>query len=208
MRTILLLCLLFFFVGCKDRQVELDKKLLSCPASIAWQSNSGVVDLILEGADINAQDQKGKNILLKICEKNQLGQNNGIIKYIVEKTPVKIDLIDVDGNTALIYAVKSSSFETVKLLLLHDANVNIANNEKYTALHYSIMESLPEDVNIIEVLLNSECDINAVTIYGETVLDLAYKFNSELVDFLRKHGAKTNEELKIMNSLSEHQGKR
>ena len=76
-----------------------------------------------------------------------------------------------------------------------------------TSLHYSVLghdwEPTEDRYSIIAMLIKSGADVNAiaksgpVTRRGGTTLDMANEIKLlEIADLLRKHGAKTGEELK------------
>ena len=61
-------------------------------------------------------------------------------------------------------------------------------------MHYAAWRG---DKEIVELLITKRADVNAKMDDGETPLDVAEEAeHTELADLLRKHGAKTGEELK------------
>lgn len=55
------------------------------------------------------------------------------IPYCLNKS-VDINARDLDGNTALMYAVTTRNRKKIRLLLGHSADVNLKNNKGETAL--------------------------------------------------------------------------
>ncbi|MDP6679982.1 MAG: ankyrin repeat domain-containing protein, partial [Verrucomicrobiota bacterium] len=67
-------------------------------------------------------------------------------------------------------------------------------NTGMTPLHWVAFGGKNE---IVELLILNGADVNAMNNDGDTPLDFAIKFkNTETTELLRKHGAKTVEELK------------
>ena len=73
------------------------------------------------------------------------------------------------------------------------AGVDVDEMDLYgeTSLHYAADKGHKE---IVELLIANGADVNAKLIYGTTPLDSTDK--KKIRDLLRKHGAKTGEELK------------
>ena len=54
---------------------------------------------------------------------------------------------------------------------------------------------------VVELLITSGADVNAMKIDGMTPLDMAtFGNHNEIIDLLRKHGGKTGEELKATSN--------
>ena len=104
---------------------------------------------------------------------------------------VNVNTKEEDGGTALHWAANEGHKEIVELLITSGADVNISGpHGGGTALHFSANEGHKE---IAEILITKGADINAKNDGGETPLDWA---TDTTADLLRKHGAKTGEELK------------
>ena len=65
--------------------------------------------------------------------------------------------------------------------------------DKTTALHYAVFGGQKD---VAEILIANGADVNAKNFKSKSPLDFAVKYKQpELADLLRKHGAKTGEEL-------------
>jgi len=81
--------------------------------------------------------------------------------------------------------------EIAQLLIAKGADVNAKNKYGGTPLHYAATKE------IAELLIAKGANVNMREIDGSTPLDLAIKRKrTEIAELLRKHGAKTSEELK------------
>ena len=78
--------------------------------------------------------------------------------------------------------------EIVELLIAKDGDVNAKCNVGWTPLHNA------QGNEILELLIAEGADVNAEDVEGKTPLD--YTPFQKQADLLRKHGAKTGEELK------------
>jgi serine/threonine-protein phosphatase 6 regulatory ankyrin repeat subunit B len=127
---------------------------------------------------INKQDNHGRTALM-FAINNYISNNNNknIIFNIVEKGlqfqkkyKINLELIDEEGKTALLYAVKKKQHSIVKLLLENGANINFAETKRKTS---SIMyASLNYDTEMLKILLNKKykAEINATDLKGNNAL--------------------------------------
>ncbi len=72
--------------------------------------------------------------------------------------------------------------------------MRVKNKANFTPLHEGAYNGHKE---IVELLITSGANVNAMKTDGMTPLDMAHmNRRNEIVDLLRKHGGKTGEELK------------
>ena len=107
-------------------------------------------------------------------------------------------------NTPLHRAALKGHKEVAELLLAEGADVNAKNKRYMTPLHLAARSGRKE---IVELLITAGADVNAKDEDGKTPLDDANEVwedsspedkaaKKEIATLLRKHGAKTGEELK------------
>ena len=110
---------------------------------------------------------------------------NGWTKFAQEALKQGADVNSVEkGTTPLILAATFSTPAMVKLLLDHDADVNLANTSDLTALMQA------RTAEIAELLVNADASLNAFDKYGRTALMHASQAsNVELVELLLRAGA-------------------
>ena len=90
-------------------------------------------------------------------------------------------------------AARQGNTEAVKRHLEAGADVN-AKDRSVTPLHYAALRGHKETARL---LISSGADVNTKNRDGYTPLDWAIDLNrTETADLLRKHGGKTDEELK------------
>ena len=101
-------------------------------------------------------------------------------------------------ETPLYHAVWNDHTEIVKLLISKGANVNTEQSARFNPLYSAAGGRAGKET--IELLISNGADVNFIRERGggnETPLDrAARKGRTETADLLRKHGAKTAEELK------------
>ena len=88
------------------------------------------------------------------------------------------------------------NIEAVKQHLAAGVDVNGWGDKgnEATPLYYAAQSGHKE---IAELLIANDADVNTMNLDGKTPLDRAIKYkDTETFDLLRKHGAKTGEELK------------
>ena len=100
------------------------------------------------------------------------------------------------GYTPLHSAASGGQKEIVELLIAKGADVNAKEVIEWTPLHKSVTWKHKE---IVELLIANGADVNAKNWHDEPPLDYTDVDDvdsKEIADLLRKHGAKTGEELK------------
>ena len=99
-------------------------------------------------------------------------------------------------------AAMFGKIEAAKKAIADGANVNAKKDDGETPLHWATVEAMDSgSKKVIELLISKGADVNAKIVAGRkkgmTPLAIANMFsNKEIADLLRKHGAKTAEELK------------
>ncbi len=168
--------------------------------------------LIALGANVNSQNNYD-NSALRIASSSNYAN---IVNLLLANGA------DINNSTALMSAIKSGHYDTVKLLLEQGVDVNTQDSNQDTALilaawyrHNNIGELLLEykaNVNtrdktgntplilatrkscsgLIKSLLEKGADINAQNNYGESALMYAYKNDQDTVNLLLDQGANIN----------------
>jgi ankyrin repeat protein len=154
----------------------LDKTALHYAA--AWGRIQIAELLIANGADVNTKSVTGRTPL-DIANKNNKSKIADLLRCH-------------GGKHGTIHgAALDGDIEAVKEFLAAATNVNVKGVFGQTPLHFAA------DKEIAELLIAKGADVNAKDQDDETPLDWAIHSKlTEIDDLLRKHGAKTGEELK------------
>jgi uncharacterized protein len=112
-----------------------------------------------------------------------------VIRALIQQH-VDVNSREIDGTTALHWAVRSDDRESVQLLIRAGAEVNVANRYGLTPLSLAATNGNPA---VVSLLLESGADPNTASPEGETALMTAAKAgNPGSVVALLDHGADVN----------------
>ncbi len=101
--------------------------------------------LISHGADTNIVKEGFPSTLIVIADSEVNLYNQ--VEFLLNNR-ANIDFQDVDGNTALIYAVQQNLEDIVQLLVTYNANINLTNEEGLSAIDFALNNQ--NIINIIE----------------------------------------------------------
>ncbi len=170
-----------FFEAVKEGNTELVEKLINYGVNVNCQNEysqtglhlasgfgfNGVVDvLIKKGIKLNAQNIHGNTAFHMACRWNKAS----IVRKLMEAT-IDVNIQNKDGYIGLHTAAYYGHRNIVKIILeSQKSDLTITDRRKYTALH---MACLWKEFEIAKLLVEYGSDVTAVTIDGETALDLA-----------------------------------
>jgi len=204
-------------------QIEAVKQYLAAGADVnakdKWEETplhlartKEIVELLIaKGADVNAKDKYGRTPLhyavdreiaeLLIANGANVNAKDGDGETPLDLTNTEIaDLLREHGGKHGVIngAAADGDIEAVKKFLAVGTDVNTKDGWEWTPLHYAAIRGHKE---IAELLIAKGANVNAKNNVGDTPLDLAThpsnpNASPETADLLRKHGAKTAEELK------------
>ena len=95
------------------------------------------------------------------------------VEYTAIKNPDEADLF---GRTLLMKAAKSGNEWQIKRLLESGADINLKDNDGWTALMYAVRYN--EGLECVELLLNAGADVKLTNNYGLTAIALAASYNN------------------------------
>ncbi|EXJ68828.1 uncharacterized protein A1O5_07760 [Cladophialophora psammophila CBS 110553] len=156
------------------------------------QDSIEMVRLLVEsGADIEIEDDDGESPLTLAAGL----ESKTITEYLLDHG-ADVNHANKWGETALFIAARECRTETVRALLnVHDVDVNTARvKHSYAPIHSGV-----DSVEIIDMLLEKNANINAMSGSG-TPLYLASKHDlKETVECLLSHGANTEIECDLVD---------
>jgi len=199
---------------------EIAKLLLSKGCDVSLYTAAYIGDLqrvekfIDDGADVDAKDQKDQTALHYAAKAGQIAVAKLLIangadvnvnagewtplqeaayysKEMVELLLAKGANINTGKWTALHSALDAERFDIVELLLAKGADANIRDDKGRTPLHIAAWYAAVSKPTIVELLLSKGADINLKDNNDKTALSYAIENGyTEIVELLRKHGAK------------------
>ena len=137
--------------------------------------------LVSKGANVNASNRKGFTALMYYAERGSEAMQCLLTS--------NIDAANVEGDTALILAVRAMRVSAVRTLIKHMANVNKVNNKRFSPI--AVAAARGHSV-IAEILVLAGADLNIPTFEGNTAIVYAFGEHRHLglVRYLAYHGAR------------------
>jgi len=171
--------------------------------SIHKAANKGDIETVKQyldaGMDVNAK-YKGRTLLHAAA-----GRGREVIVELLIDNGANVNVKDALAATPLHEAANIGDNELVELLIAKGADVNANDIYGSTPLHKAAHRGRKA---VVTLFISKGADVNAINRESRTALDLAEKVEvyhhsskikaakKETADLLRKHGAKTAEELK------------
>ena len=120
---------------------------------------------------------------------SQVGDTSMILRFLDKGDD--INMLDSQGNNALMIAVLNKQRESVRTLIKRDANVNLRNQDGKSALWYAVDSG---DLPITKLLLDAGAEVNVQdNEFGQTPIFIAAQKNyTDLVSLLVAHRADAN----------------
>jgi len=145
--------------------------------------------LIILGANVNAYGPRDRNTLLTIYARHG---NIQMIKYLLDRHGIDINIFDRDGYSPLHIAVMNDQLDVVKCLVEYPDRANVnpwldidANNDNgVTAVHLAVNGM---HVEIFKYLMDHGADIDKGDMWGQTSRDVAIgcgNANVEILDYI------------------------
>lgn len=137
----------------------------------AKNGNNDIIDLLVEhGADIEARDQKGYDILQIAVDNRRIHT----VRHLLDRYRFPHSHPNQYGAIAVQIAAWKGDIETIKLLVAKGADITHCDRTGQDALFYACMEG---HVKVVQYLiLHYNLDPNRVNKWGETPLLIAAKY--------------------------------
>jgi len=151
--------------------------------------NKKAIRLINEGLNLDYIDEQGNSILTSVVNKSysflynyykatnefvekmffdSYEANNKIIELLIDKG-ANLNIKDKMGNTPLSLTIKHNDYPNAGRLILAGADLNIQDNDGYTALIGAITAE-KNQLEIAKLLIEKGADLNIQNNNGNTVL--------------------------------------
>ena len=156
-------------------------------AVTGYEKSRAMLTLLLDnGADPNAANPDGKNLLFLAIEKSDLDT----LKLLIQKN-ININKKYLSGKYPLIHAIYKKNGAVIRLLIDSGADTGIKDEAGNTPL-VAAVES--KDTQVTDYLVRGGADVNVTNSAGKKLLVVAYEKNSlEIFTQLISGGAKVNE---------------
>ncbi|ESP03528.1 hypothetical protein LOTGIDRAFT_171317 [Lottia gigantea] len=154
-------------------------------------STDDVLKVIQRGTGVNVLNGLNQSplIVFIIWSRGKSEKNLDIVSLLIEKG-TELNVVDMKGKTALMYAIEQCKTSEAKFLIRNGCDVDIENTKKQTALHLAIQHDLTE---LVLPLIESSSDIDIQDDSGQTPLFTSVnKMDLETVKLLVKFGADVN----------------
>ncbi len=122
--------------------------------------------LVAKGVSMNDQNKLGYSPLTIAVERK-----NTIAIVLYASQNADFFVTTEEGNTLLHEAVKHEDWGLMELILKHNVDINIRNNDGLTPLHIAAMSG--ESINFIKSMLDAGSDKQLRTEFDENAYDLA-----------------------------------
>lgn len=107
------------------------------------------------------------------------------LTYIAYGASVDWSNCNINGETALIHAIKSKNAIVMNFLLQWNCDINLSDKNGYSPLHHAVYNL---DLKTVKILLNRRAKVDMKSLDGKTCIDIALeKADPELVMMLRLH---------------------
>lgn len=184
-------------LSCREQQItqEVNEDMNKLNHTLLKAANQGdkeaISKLLLDGADIDATDDRGRTSVMIAVHTNQFE----LFTYLVEQG-ANINIRDNQLDNPLLYAGAEGKLDFLSAAITAGADTTITNRYGGTALIPAADRGHVEIVR--ELLLNSDVNVNHINNLGWTALLEAVilgdggKNHQEIVKLLIEHGADVN----------------
>lgn len=125
--------------------------------------------LVNSGAEINARDEDGVDSLMKAA-RQEVPQ---LAAYLIDEAGICLTNKDNMGLTALAYAIRRQSAQTLTVILDRGADYTLKDNRGNTVLHAAALEADLETVNVLTMYDLQGVDPDDKNADGVTAIDVA-----------------------------------
>ena len=191
MKKIITIIAAFILVGCGGPSMSYEDAL----------NTQNIEELklhIAAGGDVNRMIVNGPVVRTPLYYA-AMGRHNELVGILID---AGADVnVKYDDGPLLHLAVWQGMKSTIEILIEKGTDVNAMDINGNTPLHIAAPSG--NDLYLVKLLVNKGADVNAINSLGHTPLDsITQLTNQDMADLLRKHGAKTGEELKAKKTTT------
>jgi ankyrin repeat protein len=141
------------------------------------------LDVLLQaGADASLSTSMQQTTALHSAAAGGL---TGSCEILLKQADMLLDVKDINGWTALLYAAHGGCLNVVQLLLQHGADINAVDIKRNNAL---MIAACTGNIAVAQLLLDSGADINGSDIHGQNSLfKTVYKGHVSMIELLVQH---------------------
>ncbi|CAH1396893.1 unnamed protein product [Nezara viridula] len=156
---------------------------ISAVVAAAYENQPDVLRYLLEnGGYVNNKGQAWF-VLFRPSYKGQIE-----VVEILLKNGIDVNSKGPFGSTTLHRVAETGNIEMAKLLLMYGADSNLTNNFGWNPLHVSVLFEVNTKKPFVEFLLDTGCDVNALTDGGFSPLNLVEAgINLSFLGYLMKN---------------------
>ena len=156
--------------------------------------------LLEHGAYANVENNKGETPLHILSESDIKNEETilNLALFLLTNHGAKVNKQDKVNDTPLHLAIRRNRSRLAGILLEHDADPNVENNEGMTPLQILLKNDTGDErniLNLVQLLLHNSAEVNIRDKANDTLLHLAIqRYRFRIAETLIEHGADTNAE--------------
>lgn len=163
-----------------DHKLELSQLLIE-----NIDNKNTFIQLLLNGANINSQNDMGWCILFEMISLKLQGKIQNFLDY-----GINMDIRDNNGRNALFWSVYLNNIEASKILLSLDCDLIVCSKYQLHIFHYAIYKN---KLSLIKYLIENGMDIEIKDNLGATPMIYAALYKkANIIDYLIEKGADLN----------------
>jgi ankyrin repeat protein len=159
--------------------------------------------LLSHGATVEIEDNQNRTALHLAAQLNRTKIIDGIIHHKRVTNPLMVDLLNANGETPLIFAVKNGQFTAADILILRGADPNKADKDGRFPLHFAVEL---EDERLTKYLLRNLAFPYKIDMLG--TLPIALSTVPLIISYLEDAYAQYSAEFRMYEEVRQYNQRR